>query len=62
MMLNELKNAGILSDDVIKQIKEMKGFRNLLVHRYGPLDDKVAYEDIKMDRMISKMFSMRSRK
>lgn len=47
MMLNELKSAAIMSDDIIEKIKQMKGFRNLLVHRYGPLDDKIAYGDIK---------------
>lgn len=47
MMPNDLKNTDIVSDDVIDQIKQMKVFRDLLVHRYGPLDDKIAYEDIK---------------
>ena len=25
----------------------MKGFRNILVHRYGEIDDDIAYEEIK---------------
>jgi uncharacterized protein YutE (UPF0331/DUF86 family) len=28
-------------------MREMKGFRNFLVHRYGILDDEIAYNDIK---------------
>ncbi len=46
-MLNELGEAGVIDEDIIKKIKEMKGFRNILVHRYGPLDDEIAYADIK---------------
>lgn len=46
-MLNELKEADVIDRDIIDKIKEMKGFRNVLVHRYGPLDDEKAYNDIK---------------
>ncbi|MFP4001180.1 MAG: type VII toxin-antitoxin system HepT family RNase toxin [Candidatus Natronoplasma sp.] len=46
-MLNELGKAGVMDEDIIDKIQEMKGFRNLLVHRYGPLDDEIAYTDIK---------------
>ena len=46
-MLNELGKAGVLDEDIIEKIQVMKGFRNLLVHRYGPLDDEIAYSDIK---------------
>lgn len=34
-------------EDIIEKIQEMKGFRNLLVHRNGPLDDEMAFTDIK---------------
>ena len=47
VMLDELEEAGVMDGGVIETIKEMKGFRNQLVHRYGFVDDKIAYEDIK---------------
>ncbi len=30
-----------------EKIKELKGFRNFLVHRYGTIDDEVAFKNIK---------------
>ncbi len=47
VMLEELKKAGVMSEEIIETIKHMKGFRNQLVHRYGFLEDEIAYEDIK---------------
>ncbi|MGM0405479.1 MAG: type VII toxin-antitoxin system HepT family RNase toxin [Thermoplasmatota archaeon] len=46
-MLNELGKAGVIGKDIIEKIQKMKGFRNLLVHRYGPIDDEIAYTGIK---------------
>jgi len=43
---NMVKN-NILSRSMGGKVKEMKGFRNFLVHRYGGIDDKVAFEVIK---------------
>jgi uncharacterized protein YutE (UPF0331/DUF86 family) len=43
---NMVKN-NILSGSMGGKVKEMKGFRNFLVHRYGGIDDKVAFEIIK---------------
>jgi len=37
----------ILSRDIGEKVKEMKGFRNFLLHRYGKIDDEVAFKDIK---------------
>lgn len=47
VMLDELKRADVMNGDIIETIKRMKGFRNQLVHRYGPLDDEIAFDDIK---------------
>ena len=30
-----------------KKLRLMKGFRNILVHRYGKIDDKLAFEVLK---------------
>ena len=37
----------ILSRNIGEIVKEMKGFRNFLVHRYGKIEDEVAFKDIK---------------
>lgn len=46
-MLEELERSKILDEKAVKNTKKTKGFRNYLVHRYGKLDDKTAYKDIK---------------
>lgn len=35
-----------ISPNMGKKIKELKGFRNFLVHRYGKIDDEIAFKDI----------------
>ena len=42
-----LKNNNILSSKMAEIIKGLKGFRNFLVHRYGKINDEVAFKDIK---------------
>ena len=42
---NLLKNK-ILTPENAQRIRKMKGFRNFIVHRYGSLDDRVAFENI----------------
>ncbi len=32
---------------MIELINEMKKFRNIFIHRYGEIDDELAYETIK---------------
>ncbi|HNR44815.1 MAG TPA: DUF86 domain-containing protein [Methanofastidiosum sp.] len=43
VITNLVKNK-ILSLGIGKKIKELKGFRNIIVHRYGKLDDKLSFE------------------
>jgi uncharacterized protein YutE (UPF0331/DUF86 family) len=35
---------GIINKDMKTKLKLMKGFRNILVHRYGGIDDALTYE------------------
>jgi len=42
-----LLDNNILSKKITKKIKELKGFRNFLVHRYGTIDDEVAFKYIR---------------
>lgn len=46
-ILENLKNNRIFDKKVIDIISEMKKFRNILVHKYGKINDKKAFEDIK---------------
>lgn len=43
---NLVKNK-ILGRAMGERLKRMKGFRNILVHRYGQIDDETAFECIK---------------
>lgn len=45
-IVENLVKAKILSEEMGRTIKRMKGFRNFLVHRYGAIDDEIAYKNI----------------
>lgn len=40
----KLERAGIISKGLSTKLQEMVGFRNLLVHRYGKVDDARVYD------------------
>lgn len=42
-----LIRKNIISKKLGDKVKQMKGFRNFLVHRYGRIDDEIAFNDIK---------------
>ena len=46
-IFEELAERKILSRKIVEKIIEMRGFRNFLVHRYGRLNDRVAFRDMK---------------
>ena len=46
-ILDNLSKNKIISKKLNEKIKEMKGFRNILVHRYGEINDEEAFENIK---------------
>ncbi len=46
-IINNLVKNKILSQSLGNKIKELKGFRNIIVHRYGKIDDKLSFELIK---------------
>ena len=35
---------GILTQNMVDKVRRMKGFRNIIVHRYGRIDDLLAYK------------------
>jgi len=46
-IIENLVKHKIISKEMGEKIKEMKSFRNILVHRYGEIEDEIAYEEIK---------------
>lgn len=40
----KLGEAGILSSEIIRTLRRMRGFRNILVHEYGRIDVQIVYE------------------
>ena len=46
-IFDNLGRNKILSTEKVRLIKDMKRFRNILVHRYGEIDDEIAFETIK---------------
>lgn len=46
ILFEELNNKKIISDKLTTILKEMKGFRNILVHKYGKVDDEQVFENL----------------
>jgi len=46
-IISTLEEKKIISKELSQKIKKMKSFRNFLVHRYGQIQDEIAYNDIK---------------
>jgi uncharacterized protein YutE (UPF0331/DUF86 family) len=46
-IMDALVNKAIISREMGNKLKRMKAFRNFLVHRYGRIDDKIAFKTIK---------------
>jgi len=42
--LESLVNFGILTQNMAEKTRRMKGFRNIIVHRYGRIDDILAHK------------------
>lgn len=49
-IFEKLVSAGVISSEMAKTLKRMKGFRNILVHEYGRVDDRIVF-DIIVNRM-----------
>lgn len=45
-IIENLVESEILDADLGQRIKRMRGFRNILVHRYGKIDDERAFHHI----------------
>jgi uncharacterized protein YutE (UPF0331/DUF86 family) len=45
-ILDNLINTGIIDKDLGEKLKLIKGFRNIVVHRYGNIDDELAFQTL----------------
>ena len=43
-VFDKLKDKGIITKGMAVILKEMKGFRNILVHKYGIVDNELVFE------------------
>ena len=43
-LFEKLEQAGIISSFRKQSLKKMRGFRNILVHEYGEVDDTIVYD------------------
>ena len=46
-VFENLEKNKILSKKIINLINQMKGFRNILVHKYGKINDEMAFNSIR---------------
>ena len=42
----KLEQAAVVSPELAALLRRMKGFRNILVHEYGAVDDEIVYETL----------------
>jgi len=45
-VFDKLKDKGIITKGMAVILKEMKGFRNILVHKYGIVDNELVFENL----------------
>lgn len=60
-IIENVGKAGILNNDMVRKIHEMKGLRNVLVHWYGKIDDELVYESLTSDPTDIEVFINRIR-
>jgi uncharacterized protein YutE (UPF0331/DUF86 family) len=42
-LIEKLEQAGLISPEMAKMLRTMKGFRNILVHEYGRIDNALVF-------------------
>ncbi|MEQ9714530.1 MAG: type VII toxin-antitoxin system HepT family RNase toxin [Candidatus Asgardarchaeia archaeon] len=43
-IFEKLYNVGVISSNLVNILRGMKGFRNVLVHKYGVVNDELVFE------------------
>jgi len=46
-LFDKMKKSGLLSEDAVDVLKEMRGFRNILIHEYAAVNDEIVYNTVK---------------
>jgi uncharacterized protein YutE (UPF0331/DUF86 family) len=46
-LFRKLLKASVISKEMGGKLREMRGFRNILVHEYAQVDDRLVYEAVK---------------
>jgi len=46
-LFQKLESSHIISNQIVGNLKKMKSFRNIIVHRYGIVDDELVYGILK---------------
>lgn len=46
-IVENLASRGVIDERMKGKLKLMKGFRNIIVHKYGKIDDKLAFDILK---------------
>lgn len=49
-VFRKLRDHDIFSEDLIQTLRSMRGFRNILVHEYGGVDDRITFEILRTRR------------
>ncbi len=49
-VFDKLAQHGVLSQKMVENLRRMKGFRNILVHEYGRVDDRIVF-DVAVNRL-----------
>ena len=55
-VLSRLGEVGIFSAELVRTIRGMKGFRNILVHEYGDVHEELVFDRLKTGREDFKRF------
>ena len=42
-ILDHLSGAGVITPQLLGKLRNMRGFRNIVVHRYGKIDDRLVF-------------------
>ncbi|MHA1352030.1 MAG: type VII toxin-antitoxin system HepT family RNase toxin [Candidatus Heimdallarchaeaceae archaeon] len=48
-VIDNIEKNKILDKEITEKIRKMKSFRNILVHRYGKINDELVFELLKED-------------
>ncbi len=60
-VIENLRNRGIIDSDISDKLMAMRRFRNIVVHRYGKIDDRIAFSLLENELGDFELFNERIR-